>query len=273
MDLLECCHGEQVVDGEPECNVSGRVFESTALTTDHLTSTPLFDAILQGDWSGVNFLLQPGSFRLPELPQLPEPFHEEFFEHDSPVVSTKDQAATWVVCNDEHGKYLWRQLPLHAAICYGAPIDTIQGLVEIYPDGLCSADTNGNLPLHLAIQFNSSQNVILHLLQAFPEALHAENGDGQLPLQCGTNKAMDETGLSRIRLLQTFMDCKNTLIAKECESKQNELEVLSALTKDAASELDQAKAELQELKEATSKRRFGFGVGSWRKRSDKIHPE
>ena len=271
MDFLECCHGEQAANKEPECCVSGRVFDSEALTIDHITSTPLFDAILQGDWSGVDFLLRP-DFLPPQLKlHMPDPFEEEAFE-EGKRLSVKEQAATWVVCNDEEGKYLWRQLPIHAAICYGAPLSTIEGLVEIYPDGLCSADTNGNLPLHLAIQFNSAEKVVLHIMRAFPEAIHAENGDKKLPLQCVAADMKDEATLSRIHLLQTFMDCKKILIAKQFESKRMELEALSASASSAVEELEQAKGEhFQTLqKGAPPKRKFGFGAGSWRMRSNKV---
>lgn len=274
MDFLDCCIGEP--HEEPVNNVSGRVFDSNALTIDHLTSTPLFDAILQGDWGGADYLLEPGSFRLPEMPELPEEFNVA-----PPISSVEDQAATWVVCSDEKGKYLWRQLPLHAAICYGAPLETIRRLVKIYPDGLCSADTDGKLPLHLAIQFHSSECVVLYLLKAFPEALLAESGDGKLPLQCGTAGLKDEAALSRVQLLQTFMDCKETLLAKDCESQQKELEVMSSSATTASNELGQAKKELQAMKEAAAatkttapprRRRLHLGIGSWRKRSSKMRP-
>lgn len=273
MDFLECCHGhgEQTATVEPECCVSGRVFDSEALTIDHLTSTPLFDAILQGDWNGVDFLLRPNFLPLQLQLRMPQPFEEEAFQEETSLTA-KEQAATWIVCNDEEGKYLWRQLPIHAAICYGAPLSTIEGLVKVYPDGLCNADTNGNLPLHLAINFKSSEKVVLHILKAFPEAIHAENGDKKLPLQCGAANMKDEGTLSRIHLLQTFMDCKKILVAKECESKRMELEALSASASSAAEELEQAKAEhFQTLqKEAPQKRKFGFRAGSWRKRSNKV---
>ena len=272
MDIFECCQGRQSSEEEPECLVSGRMFESEALMVDHLTSTPLFDAILQEDWSGVDFLLRPDFFP-PQLQlHIPQPFEEGVFEGGK-TLSIKEQLETWVVCNDEEGTYLWRQLPIHAAICYGAPLKTIEGLLRAFPDGLCAADTNGNLPLHLAIEFNSTRDVFLCIMKAFPEAIHAKNGDKKTPLDCISTKTTTEAAQTRINLLQTFMECQKVLISRENETKQEELKQLKASARRAEKAL--AKATVENIgaktEAAQAKRKFGF-TGSWRFGSKRVLP-
>jgi len=246
------------------------VFESSVLTVDHLTSTPLFDAILQADWNGVIYLLQPKSILLPELPQALS------FDTPETYFSAPDQAKTWVVCRGEEGEFLWRQLPLHAAICYGAPLTVVEELVKSYPNGLSSADTNGNLPLHLAIQFNSSNELIMQILQRFPKALEIPNREEKLPLHCSTGS--DEASDSRTQMLLAMMGYNENLTRRKCEAKQHELEKVSTSISNAAAELKKAQSELEIIKKkpvsVSSKRRLKCGVGRWRRRtSPGIQPE
>jgi Ankyrin repeats (many copies) len=238
MDLLDCCTtGDEVGDESSDYFLS--TLDVDPLAVDYLTSTPLFDAIVRNDWHAVNFFLDSGTFSFSPF----QPSDQESTRADA----VEDQVETWVVCLNDDGRVIWRQLPIHAAICYGAPYKTVEELVTMYPAGLCCADTEGNLPLHLAVKFNHPEDVLRLLLSTFPEAFHAENGKGQTPLQCAEN-IEDPEGKERFERFQAFQEAELYLAKKLCGEKQEELEELDKRVKEASTELNKAQRELWYLK-------------------------
>jgi hypothetical protein len=238
MNVFECCSVGTEVDEVPSCVASKQVFELEALVVDHITSTPLFEAIQQSDWSGVEFFLDSGSFSF-------SPFE---IDNDDCKIAVEDQVETWVVCQDEAGELLWRQLPVHAAICYGAPFNTIKELVTLYPIGLCCGDNDGNLPIHLAVKFNCSEKIFRLLLKAFPEGIEAVNGSGKLPLECAED-ACDQATRSRYQLIQTVVSCSTYLGEKSILQKHRELEAAQESTKVASENLSKVTKELSRCRE------------------------
>lgn len=121
---------------------------------DYATSTPLFEALEENDWSSVLFFLRTGKF-----------FSRSHFTRlnmDSPAV----QVRTWVHSRDEYGEILWRQLPLHAAICLSAPLRVIHRLVELYPEAIFCRDCYDNLPFDLALKLNKKGSYVLEAVSA-----------------------------------------------------------------------------------------------------------
>lgn len=173
--------------------------------SDFYESTPMFDAIQLGDWKQVETLLKrpaeedeagcggnddPLSIMTCGCLDDDETQNINSVEFE-PTEYGRVQAATWVTGTNERNRQgkaiMWKQLPIHAAICSGAPTSILRGLVKAYPEGLQAKTTpNGNLPLHLAIQLNChSESDILLLLTAFPGALKIKNKKGLVPSECG----------------------------------------------------------------------------------------
>jgi ankyrin repeat protein len=201
-----------------------------------MKSTPLFEAVQRGDWEGVDFFLETGTFSFSP------------FQSYKDLAAPEDQAETWVVCNDENGDLLWRQLPIHAAICYGAPYKTIQELLKIYPASLSCADSEGNLPLHLAIKFNKPNDILLLIFRSFPDAMHARNGNDDCPLEC-TKHLQDKKAIDRYAVFQTVVGNEQKAAAEKYGRKQQELK---ATMKSIRKAMEMKKAE-EEVKLAQRK--------------------
>ena len=69
-------------------------------------------------------------------------------------------------------KVKWRMLPLHAAILFTAPIETIRALIQSYPDGCsCKSSPEKMLPVHIAIKNEMPVDVVELLLMYYPDCL------------------------------------------------------------------------------------------------------
>ena len=113
----------------------------------------------------------------------------------------KEQVNSMVESKDQDGKVVQAVLPIHLAIIYGAPLDIICQLVDMYPKSLRIPDNQGMLPLHLAFYHNSTNAVIAHLLESFPasariKSLYRKQIPIEVALEC--NKARGE-------ILQLFL--------------------------------------------------------------------
>jgi hypothetical protein len=98
-------------------------------------------------------------------------------------VSPRKQACMWVTRFEIDGRVQWSQIPLHAAMIYGAPYPVVNKLIELYPEGIRCTDDRGMLPLHLAIQHSSNANVLRLLLEKFPEGMFAKDNEDRGPFQ------------------------------------------------------------------------------------------
>lgn len=160
--------------------------EANTLNADYSEVTPLFRAIELEDWKGVLLFLTSGRWSNSPLTSSYNHMHE----------ATKErQVRTWITCRGKKNEVQWRQLPLHAAISYMAPLPVVQKLVEMYHDAIRSADDTGNLPLHLAFGFGSPDNVLAYLIKEYPQALSVKGLQNRRPIECsdlGPNKARGE---------------------------------------------------------------------------------
>lgn len=84
----------------------------------------------------------------------------------------------------------WRMLPIHAAILFGAPLNVVEALMNMYKAGLSAHDDQGMLPLHLAFRVGASEEMILKLIDAYPEAIERADFKGRLPSMLGPKTAM-----------------------------------------------------------------------------------
>jgi hypothetical protein len=160
--------------------------QANTLHRDYSEVTPLFRAIELEDWKGILLFLTSGRWSNSPLTS----------SYNHMLEPTKErQAQTWITCRGKKNELQWRQLPLHAAIAYMAPLPVVQKLVELYHDGIRSADDAGNLPLHLAFGFGAPDNVLAYLIKEYPQALSIKGLQNRRPLDCcdlGPNKARGE---------------------------------------------------------------------------------
>jgi len=145
-------------------------------------TTPLFEAIDNHYWNAVTTFLMSGRWSPGGKGKLP-------------LVPLKEEARQWSVSLDVSGKVIGRRLPIHAALMNSAPLHVVQRLVNLYPEGLKQADSQGNLPLHWAFRVvDNDPKVIDHIFQAYPEAVLVKNKPrkstaclgirGLLPMEC-----------------------------------------------------------------------------------------
>jgi hypothetical protein len=97
----------------------------------------------------------------------------------------------------EKGEY--GQLPLHWAAESQAPLEVVDALLKVYPEGAREkSGWNGQLPLHLAARYKAPLEVVDALLKAYPEGAREKGEDGQLPLHLAAgNKAPAEASEER----------------------------------------------------------------------------
>lgn len=157
--------------------------QANILECDYKEVTPLFKAIEQEDWKSVLIFLTTGRWSNSSL--------SSSYMHMT-ALPADSQVRTWVKCNGgKKGENSWRQLPIHAAISYQAPLPVIQKLVENYHEGLRCKDDTGNLPLHLAFGFGCPDPVVAFLIKEFPQALSIRGLQKRKPVDCcelGPNK-------------------------------------------------------------------------------------
>ncbi len=98
------------------------------------------------------------------------------------VATCPQEASTWVSRKEADGKLRWRLLPLHAAIIFRAPEDTISALLFAFAQGAACKDDQGMLPLHLAIRNGCDENVVNLLLLAYPQSIEIQDRKGRTPM-------------------------------------------------------------------------------------------
>jgi hypothetical protein len=159
------------------------------LMTPYSKATPLFRAIEKQDWQGVLLFLNTSKWS--------NSYFVSTTEHlSSPPPKT--QCQTWVTeyeKNNPNGRQEWSQLPLHAAISYGAPAVVVQKLIDVYPEALQKTDNEGMLPIHLAFGFSAPEQVLASLLKGYPPGARQRGPGGRLPHECcelGPNKVRGE---------------------------------------------------------------------------------
>ena len=135
-------------------------YEDVTFEVDYATSTPLFESLELNDWGNVLFFLRSGKFFSSNGLLVGD-------SHDSP----ETQARTWVHSRDEQGNVMWRQLPLHAAICLSAPLIIVQRLLHLFPESVGLSDSFGNLPVNLAMKLHGRDSCTFQAVQLKGEQL------------------------------------------------------------------------------------------------------
>lgn len=180
--------------------------------------TNLFKAIESRKWETVEHFLLSGSWR------------REY--HPSKELTTP-QVCTWVTKyetsidgNDEYGR--WTQLPIHAALTFGAPDRVIKLLIKICPGSARCADDQRMVPLHLAFRHGASDESIGTLLDVFPEAIGVSDFEGHTPVEC----ALDGPHSRRSEIIQAIIDRKkDTWQKKEAKLQAKQMKQKEKLSK------------------------------------------
>jgi hypothetical protein len=122
--------------------------------------------------------------------------NEPPFEYLSSLMATRDWysvylalemypslASKWIYGIDEASASIYKRLPLHCACIYGGPIDLIEKLIQLHPEGIKMIDpTDSSTPLSLACFANCSIEIIQLILRMYPDAIEIVNVYGQAPL-------------------------------------------------------------------------------------------
>jgi hypothetical protein len=130
------------------------------------------------------------------------------FSGEDPL-SPEHQARTWVTRFEADGKVRWSQLPLHAALIFGAPFKIIATLVTLYPQGVRCTDDQHMLPLHLTMKFGAEDTVVRLLIEHFPESLFTKDIRGRLPTQ------MDGPRKDRTRIMDEIVNVTTKTLQKK----------------------------------------------------------
>lgn len=165
------------------------------LECDYETSpTKLYQAIEAKEWEDVLYFLETSTWKNSGIwPTCGTPWL--FSDTQSSEASAPIQAKTWVTAIDESTeKVRWCQLPLHAAITFGAPLPVIQQLLLVYPPSARCADDHDLLPLHYAFRFGASDPVLWTILEAFPPAMRKRAAKDRLPLDLAAYSSRPERG-------------------------------------------------------------------------------
>ena len=72
-------------------------------------------------------------------------------------------------------------LPLHWAAVKNKSVEIVKSLIELYPVGLHSPNSEGYLPMHCAGQ-NNCLEVVKAIYSAYPQAIQIPDNEGGLPL-------------------------------------------------------------------------------------------
>jgi len=75
----------------------------------------------------------------------------------------------------------WNRTPLHVSLSCRLPLDIIVSLVQHAPETLQTQDRDGWLPLHHACFVGASLETLNILVEAFPEGLNVENNHKKKP--------------------------------------------------------------------------------------------
>ena len=76
---------------------------------------------------------------------------------------------------------LWRNLPIHAALMYNAPITALMAVQSAYPAGVRNMDDKGRLPIHLAFGVDADDEILSLLALEYPDSLTVTDDNQKTP--------------------------------------------------------------------------------------------
>jgi hypothetical protein len=155
------------------------------------------------------------------------------------------QARTWVTRFNPDGSVRWSQLPLHAALIFGAPKKVIVKLIDMYPLGVRCTDDQQMLPFHLAIKFGSDDIIMFILLEKFPAALSTKDVRGRVPTDIeGPDKMKDRMQILR-KIVTVTTDTVRESQGKYYQQKMKDLKDDLAVQAKRTVELENEKKALE----------------------------
>ena len=102
-----------------------------------------------------------------------------------------EESRIWIYRYESDGKTLrWKLLPIHAAIIFCAPAETVDALLQANPDSIVAQDDQGMLPLHLAIRMGSSEMIVSMLATA--ATVDAKDRKGRTPRNLAERQEPDK---------------------------------------------------------------------------------
>jgi len=208
--------------------------------------TPLYEAIEERAWIAVNQFLHSGYW--------PESLFAD-------TMNPEDQARTWVTRYetrpDGSKKVRWSQLPIHAAVIFGAPSVVIQQLVEAFPQSVRCTDDHRMLPLHLAFRHGSDDSVLALFLEEFPEAVNVRGYKGRLPVECAQKGPNPERGA----IIQTILHKNQSVWERKKSAVQlKELYCIKEALKIKSQKVSHLETAIREIKSREHKTRKELGA-------------
>jgi ankyrin repeat protein len=112
--------------------------------------------------------------------------------------------------SDDIGLYF-----LYHASGYGASVNLLKLLLDVYPDAINKVGNDGDLPLHHACYEDASLDVVKFLLEAYPEGAQIKDKEGCLPIHLAC--ANYEVSVEVLKLLVDA--CQESLTVKDYNGK------------------------------------------------------
>ena len=93
-----------------------------------------------------------------------------------------------------------KRLPLHLLCATAKSVDSVAGLIKLFPEALAVKDADGQLPLHVACSNTSvaATEIVQTVMEAAPEALQCADSAGNLPIHIACQYATSSTLISKM---------------------------------------------------------------------------
>lgn len=136
------------------------------------------------------------------------------------ATKTPLEAATWIYRREKDGERLrWKQLPLHAAIVFGANEVVVHALLRSFPEAAEMTDDQGMLPVHLAFRHNANEEIIDMLLKIYPEGANLRDRKGRVPITLVRVSDDGESSSLRSYMANFIFERSNVVVSEEKERK------------------------------------------------------
>jgi hypothetical protein len=119
-------------------------------------------------------------------------------------------------------------LPLHVAICSGAPVEVVTALLEAYPEATTIRNYDNHLPCHLACHYGISSEGMKMLLRCNPDAFDRITFYDRTPMQCLNARNWDyfadekEQVRNDIKQHRTFWKSKEQQALLQCALEETD---------------------------------------------------
>jgi len=181
--------------------------------------------------------------------------HQKLWSKVNERVQThRDECSTWATRRDSSGKIRWRLLPLHAAIIFKAPSETILLILLASPISAQCRDDQGMLPIHLAFRNSHDEFIVNSLLMSYPNCVNIPDKKGRLPSALAElcNEDLKSIYLNALRNVPHYVAIATaSLVCNVPSESSNEGDFLSS--EQLAVEIHKLRQEKAELEQEYSK--------------------